>query len=171
MRYAPLLLVLLAGCAAANATVPDSRSLVATQLALASLAVDDVPAPTPDKPLRKDCQECNGSGRVRTGDGQGWTECEACIAPPQAPITILIPPAKPRAKPVVARQAVYYGGGNCSSGSCGAPQRLRLYVRKPVDRTRQAASGDCTDGSCGTGQSYSSGGRRRGGLLGRFFGR
>ena len=95
----------------------------------------------------------------------------APAAPPQAPITILIPPAKPRAKPVVARQAVYYGG--CVGGSC-APQRLRLYVRKPTVRTQQAASGDCTDGSCGTSQqSYSSGGSRpfRGGFIGRLFGR
>ena len=94
---------------------------------------------------------------------------------PQAPVTILIPPAKPRAKPVVARQSVYYGGGNCASGACGSPAKLRLYVRKPVDRTQQAASGDCTSGSCVTsGQTYSAGGRPfrgGGGLLGRLFGR
>lgn len=26
----------------------------------------------------KDCKTCNGTGKVRSGDGQGWTKCPTC---------------------------------------------------------------------------------------------
>lgn len=38
----------------------------------------------PDTPVKKplvdtkDCKTCNGVGRVRTGDNQGWTDCPDC---------------------------------------------------------------------------------------------
>lgn len=34
--------------------------------------------PVDNRPLRKDCTECNGTGRVKTGDGIAWTTCDAC---------------------------------------------------------------------------------------------
>jgi hypothetical protein len=37
---------------------------------------------TPAKPKvpTSECTNCNGTGRVRTGDGQGWTKCPDCDA-------------------------------------------------------------------------------------------
>jgi hypothetical protein len=39
-----------------------------------------LPAAPVVKPLvdTKDCTRCNGVGKVRTGDGQGWTDCPEC---------------------------------------------------------------------------------------------
>lgn len=57
------------------------------------------PTPTPSKPLRKDCPECNGTGRVRTGDGISWTTCDRCVPPTAPPAS---PPAVSPAAPAVA---------------------------------------------------------------------
>ena len=39
-----------------------------------------LPSSAPVKPLvdPKDCKTCNGTGKVRSGDGQGWTKCPTC---------------------------------------------------------------------------------------------
>ena len=83
MRFVmlPLLCSLLAlsGCEtpAAPASASDYAPLVKAACAIASLEPDVAPAPI-DKPLRKDCPVCKGTGRVRSGDGLGWSECDEC---------------------------------------------------------------------------------------------
>jgi hypothetical protein len=55
----------------------DYIGVVAAEAAYAALLPDKEVAP---KPLvdPKDCNRCNGTGRVRTGDGQGWMKCPDC---------------------------------------------------------------------------------------------
>lgn len=48
------------------------------------------------KPLvdTKDCKKCNGTGRIRTGDDQHWTDCPDCEPKDDTGFT---PADKPRA--------------------------------------------------------------------------
>ncbi|NDD52614.1 hypothetical protein EBZ39_01830 [bacterium] len=50
--------------------------VVAAEAAYSAL----IPETTPVKPKvpRSKCTTCGGTGRVRSGDGQGWTECPDC---------------------------------------------------------------------------------------------
>jgi hypothetical protein len=54
----------------------DYVGRVAAEAAYASLR----PTATPTKPKvpRSECKTCDGTGRVRSGDGQGWTKCPDC---------------------------------------------------------------------------------------------
>lgn len=55
----------------------DFVGVVAAEAAYVTL----LPAGTvPSKPKvdPKNCKTCNGTGRVRTGDDQGWTKCPDC---------------------------------------------------------------------------------------------
>jgi hypothetical protein len=54
----------------------DLVGVVAAEAAYTSLRRDDTPA-KPKVPT-KDCTTCNGTGKVRTGDNQGWTKCPDC---------------------------------------------------------------------------------------------
>lgn len=65
-----------------HATPPqtDYIGVVAAEAAYASLLPRS--APTKPKVDRKDCTTCNGTGKVRTGDGLGWTECPDCEVKP-----------------------------------------------------------------------------------------
>lgn len=54
----------------------DYIALVASEAAYSALLPDKTPV-KPKVPT-KDCTTCNGTGRVRTGDGQGWTKCPDC---------------------------------------------------------------------------------------------
>lgn len=68
----------------APAAVPppqqDYIGPVAAEAAYAAL----IPAAEPTKPKvpTKDCTTCKGTGRVRTGDDQGWTKCPDCEGKP-----------------------------------------------------------------------------------------
>ena len=83
-----------------------TRSRVRLAWASSLRRVDPVPRPGPlVKPPRADCPECRGSGRVRTGDGISWTDCDACLPPPRdepAEPAPAAPPPKPAAAPPVA---------------------------------------------------------------------
>jgi hypothetical protein len=68
------------GAAVADAT-PDYVGQVAAEVAYASVQVDTNPAVKPKVP-RNECKTCNATGRVRSGDGQGWTKCPDCEPPP-----------------------------------------------------------------------------------------
>lgn len=50
------------------------------ELAAEAAYVSVQPAkPVRPKPINPaDCKRCNGTGRVRTGDNQGWTKCPDC---------------------------------------------------------------------------------------------
>jgi hypothetical protein len=54
----------------------DYIGLVAAEVAYASLLPDT--APVKPKVPTKDCRACNGTGRVRSGDGHEWTKCGNC---------------------------------------------------------------------------------------------
>lgn len=54
----------------------DYVGVVAAEAAYSALLVDQ--APVKPKVPTKDCVTCRGSGRVRTGDDQGWTKCPDC---------------------------------------------------------------------------------------------
>lgn len=54
----------------------DYVGLVAAEAAYSALLPQA--APTKPKVPTKDCTTCEGSGRVRTGDNQGWTKCPDC---------------------------------------------------------------------------------------------
>jgi hypothetical protein len=80
-RLTPLTVFLLAGCSAATAApklteydLAEYRAVVA--LSAASLDKPDTPSP---KPPRKDCKVCNGTGKVRSGDGLLIFDCTACL--------------------------------------------------------------------------------------------
>jgi hypothetical protein len=58
----------------------DYTGDVAAEAAYASM-LPTGPAVKPKVPT-KDCTTCNGTGRVRTGDDQGWTKCPDCEGVP-----------------------------------------------------------------------------------------
>lgn len=85
----PLLLCCLAaGCAAASAAPTVSEYDIAAYKATVALSAAslDKPDVAPAKPLRKDCKVCNGTGKVRSGDGLLIFDCTACLAPEAAAI-------------------------------------------------------------------------------------
>ncbi len=88
------LLSLLAGPAV---PVPqDYIPAVAAEAAYSAMRPADVVVKP--KPDTKDCKTCNATGRVRTGDGQGWTKCPDCesrggMLPTDAPKSKLTVPS------------------------------------------------------------------------------
>jgi len=54
----------------------DYVGLAAAEAAYSALIPDT--APVKPKVPTKDCTTCKGTGRVRTGDNQGWTKCPDC---------------------------------------------------------------------------------------------
>ena len=54
----------------------DYVGTIAVEAAYASMR----PEGPVTKPLvdTKDCTRCNGVGKIRTGDNQGWTDCPDC---------------------------------------------------------------------------------------------
>lgn len=81
----------------------DYTGDVAAEAAYASLLSG--PSVVKPKGPTKDCTTCNGTGRVRTGDDQGWTKCPDCegvpgatpwdVEPPKAAPTIKTPKSEP----------------------------------------------------------------------------
>lgn len=69
------LLALLLALTAATQTQPDYVGTMAVEAGYASLLPSKV---TVKKPNTADCKTCNGTGRVRSGDDQGWTKCPDC---------------------------------------------------------------------------------------------
>jgi hypothetical protein len=55
-----------------NDYTPDYVALVAVQAAVVAQMEEAKPAP---KPPLKNCSLCKGTGKVRTGDNQNWTNC------------------------------------------------------------------------------------------------
>lgn len=83
MRFLSLLCLFMAGCAAASAA-PSISEFDASEYRAAvaiSAAQLDRPDVAPNKPARKDCKLCNGTGKVRSGDGLHVFDCTACVAP------------------------------------------------------------------------------------------
>jgi hypothetical protein len=78
---------------ARSATQPDYVGEIAAHAAYADL----LPDATPEKPKvpTKDCTTCNGTGRVRSGDGHEWTKCPDCDGSTGGTGGSLEPPAAP----------------------------------------------------------------------------
>lgn len=112
----------------ANAAPPeDYVGVVAVEAAYASLLparVEPKPEPGP-RPVDPNCGTCKGTGRVKSGDGQGWTKCPACQAsaalPAEAPAA-----AEPMKK------------------ATGAPKQL--FKQAPVQSVPPQTN--CPDGKC-----------------------
>ena len=114
IRYA-ILLVLLAGCA--EAQNPALREVPIAELA-AEIAVRfaaaraNTPTPAPEPPPTTRCNKCT-DGKVKTGDGLDWTQCECgdnCECESKAPAD---PPLVP--VPKVSRSS---GRIECRNGTC-----------------------------------------------------
>lgn len=76
-------------------TQQDYVGVLAAEAAYASL----IPAKevTPDRPIDPNCGTCKGTGKVPSGDGQGWTKCPTCQAGDVAPETTEKVPFEPKA--------------------------------------------------------------------------
>lgn len=69
------LLALFLSLGISTSTQPDYVGTMAVEAAYASL----IPVRLTVKPVKtEDCKTCGGTGRVRTGDDQGWTKCPDC---------------------------------------------------------------------------------------------
>lgn len=64
------------GAAMAEPATPDYVSILAAEAAYA--AMQPSAAPTKPKVPRSECTTCNGTGRVRSGDGHEWSKCPDC---------------------------------------------------------------------------------------------
>jgi hypothetical protein len=69
--------------------VKDYTGYVAAEAAYSAAMLTAEPEMPDDRKVNPDCKTCNGTGRVRSGDGQGWSKCPACF--PMAAMTA--PPA------------------------------------------------------------------------------
>lgn len=70
------LLALLFG---APVTPPDYVGQVAAEAAYSSMLPGSTVDTPDDRPVNPNCKTCNGTGRVRSGDGQGWSKCPECF--------------------------------------------------------------------------------------------
>lgn len=82
MRFqlAPLLLLALAvaGCESGQVDPEVYSEAVAVAVAKVTLDSPDAPPDDPTPDATKTCPDCQGSGRVKTGDGISTTECDTC---------------------------------------------------------------------------------------------
>lgn len=93
--------------------------MVSAAAAYAALLPRTAPVnpPTPVDP--KNCPTCGGTGRVRSGDGQGWTKCPTC-KPTTLPATA---PQPQKATPQGWPPRTSWQKQNCPTGNCP----LRTY--------------------------------------------
>lgn len=88
----------------------DYVGVVAAEAAYTAMAPErEVVKP---KVPTKDCKTCGATGRVRTGDNQGWTKCPDCDPTLGAPATEPVDIKKPKSEP--AR----YKTSDCPNGQC-----------------------------------------------------
>ena len=60
----------------APAPAPDYVALVAAEAAYTTL-LPNTPR-KPERPIDPNCPTCKGTGKVRSGDGLGWSNCPTC---------------------------------------------------------------------------------------------
>lgn len=69
---------------------------------------------------RKDCNVCKGTGRVRSGDDQGWTKCNNC----KPPVEELKTNAAESVPPAMRLQSkLLQPPEKCEDGKCPTPAR------------------------------------------------
>jgi hypothetical protein len=137
-----------------RAAAEDYSASVAVEVAKLSLEEGSAPVSPDNKVPRAKCRECNGTGKVRSGDGLFSYDCTACYA-------------------VSAIQAASYSPNACGCGTdCRCTKELAA-LRDYRDRmeawlaskgyrpSNSAAADQRANGSCAGGQcSVSSGGYR-----------
>lgn len=113
-------LMLLVAPLVPHATPPqkDYVGVVAAEAAYAALLPDAAPV-KPSKPIDPNCAVCSGTGKVRTGDGIGWTKCPKCQSDDvQAPMQSLPPGTSPKMqlqiKPLPTPKTSSCPNGKCS---------------------------------------------------------
>jgi hypothetical protein len=97
MKYmAFLLCMVFVGCHYPSSDF-DGRAISAVEIEKAHKQNEGTEVvPDETKVPRKECKTCNGTGLVRTGDGQGWQECDKCYAVTgEAPFVIPMPEPAP----------------------------------------------------------------------------
>jgi hypothetical protein len=83
----------------------DYVGMVAAEAAYSAALPGSAPV-KPKKPIDPDCGTCRGTGKVKSGDGLGWSPCPTCQAEevgatePNAPIA---PIQKPTRMPIQTR--------------------------------------------------------------------
>jgi hypothetical protein len=105
------------------ATTPrqDYIGVVSAEAAYASLLPGSAPV-NPPKPVDpKNCPTCGGTGKVRTGDGQGWTKCPTCQ--PASDAKPVLKQTVPPGQGFPPRSVTPPLSGNCPDGTCP----LRVY--------------------------------------------
>lgn len=89
--------------------------MVAAETAYSALLSGTTPVkPTPVDP--KDCTTCKGTGKVRSGDGQGWTKCPTC-QPMQMQKLDSAPSMKLQVQPLPPVKT-----SSCPDGKCPLPR-------------------------------------------------
>jgi len=99
---------------AADVTHPKQDLVGVVAAEAAYTALQPTAAPVKPKVPTKDCKTCNGSGRVKTGDGHDWTKCPDCD--PNLGAQIKTPKSEPDR----------YKIGDCPDGRCRVYQAYRV---------------------------------------------
>lgn len=63
----------------ADAPQTDYIGVVAAEAAYSAALPGSAPV-APKKPVDPNCKTCDGTGKVRSGDGLGWSPCPTCQA-------------------------------------------------------------------------------------------
>ena len=58
---------------------PDYVGQVAAEASYSAMLQTTAPDEDDPRPVNPDCKTCNGTGRVRSGDGLGWSKCPECF--------------------------------------------------------------------------------------------
>lgn len=77
----PIMILSLAaiGCEEVKPDASKFYGEIAVTTATIKRSVPDTPAPTPEPgPNAEKCTNCDGTGKVKTGDGLAWTVCDEC---------------------------------------------------------------------------------------------
>lgn len=106
------LMLLLTPTVATYAEPPkkDYVGVVAAEVAYSALLSDA--APVKPKPVDPNCPTCRGTGKVPSGDGQGWSNCPTC-QPLHLQMKTPSPAMKLQVKPLAPVKTSACPGGNC----------------------------------------------------------
>ncbi len=100
MRWLPVLAMVLAGCVDAGPVDPTIAADLACEGArVAVLYRLKPPSPSP-APASDTCENCDGKGKIRSGDGISVFTCPSCRGTGKTPKSVLI------------------SGSSCTTGTC-----------------------------------------------------